>query len=52
MRVDFDNTAIEILRQLGYKYYCNVEVTAPSLDPNEGLCAYWEMTPFKSKARG
>jgi hypothetical protein len=51
MNVQFDTTSLEILETLGYKYFCNKEVPPPYPDPNEGLCAYWEILPFKSKAK-
>ena len=51
MEVIFDNTALEILRMMGYRYFCNREILVPVPDPNDGMCAYWEMIPFKTKAR-
>lgn len=50
MEVIFDNTALEILRMMGYRYFCNREILVPVPDPNDGMCAYWEMIPFKTKA--
>ena len=50
MEVIFDNTALEILRMMGYRYFCNREILTPVPDRNDGMCAYWEMLPFKTKA--
>ena len=50
MEVIFDNTALEILRMMGYRYFCNREILTPVPDPNDGMCAYWEMLPFKTKS--
>jgi hypothetical protein len=49
MNLVFDRTALEILKVMGYRYFCNKEVAPPELDPNEGLVVYWELIPFKSK---
>jgi hypothetical protein len=50
MDVLFDSTALKILRMMGYRYFCNREIALPEPDPNDGMCAYWEITPFKTKA--
>ena len=50
MNLVFDRTALEILRAMGYRYYCNKVVSPPELDPNEGLAVYWELIPFKAKS--
>jgi len=50
MEIVFDHTALEILRMMGYRYFCNREIAAPVPDHNDGMCAYWEMTPYKTKA--
>ena len=50
MKVIFDETALEILRMMGYRHFCNHEILTPVPDLNDGMCAYWEMLPFKTKA--
>ena len=49
MNLVFDRTALEILKAMGYRYFCNMEVAAPELDPYEGMSVYWELIPFKTK---
>ena len=51
MCIIFDKEALAILKILGYNFYCNREVEPPSPDPNDGICDYWEMMPFKSKPK-
>ena len=51
MKIVFDKEALAILQTLGYRYFCNKEAYPPVPDPNEGLCAYWEIIPFKSRAK-
>ena len=50
MKVIFDETALEILRMMGYRYFCNREIMTPVPDLNDGMCVYWELVPFKTKA--
>lgn len=51
MKVTFDIEALAILQTLGYSYFCNKEVPPTVPGPNEGLCAYWEIIPFKTRAK-
>jgi len=50
MNVVFDRTALDVMKLMGYRYFCNKEIPAPELDPNEELCIYWELIPFKRKS--